>query len=182
MKSPVWSPEKLQALTQARLEQLRDNARRLGNEEVLEACNLILSSRAPVGRPVRTSAPKSSDLDVVTGYHFVCQSDRGVELNTDGTFWSGSWVVAEENVRTSLKYGAYVALHNSKSEPSYRQGDLVDYRKGSRGMVAKSEDGIEFRVRPTPIPYTWVGAGAGEKGYAWSKLKVGATGGSRESE
>jgi hypothetical protein len=31
----------------------------------------------------------------VTGFHFVCDADKGVTLNPDGTFWSGIWVVAE---------------------------------------------------------------------------------------
>ena len=95
-----------------------------------------------------------------------------MEVNNDGTFWSGSWVVSKQNVENSLKYGAYLALHDSKAELSYRQGKIIGYRKTSRSMVSKNEDGIEFKVLAEEVPYEWVGAGAGEKGYKWSKLSL----------
>jgi hypothetical protein len=174
MKSPTWTPEKLKALERGHLKQLRDNAERLFNTELLADCEAELARPKP-RQASRVRSPRTSETDVVIGYHFVCQSDRGVELNGDGTFWSGSWVVSEQNVQNSLKYGSYLALHSSKSEPSYRQGKIIDYRKTTRSMVSKNEDGIEFKVQPETEPYTWVGSGAGEKGYKWSKLTTKAS-------
>jgi hypothetical protein len=170
MKAPVWTPEKLKALTRNQLEQLRDNAKRLSNSELAANCDAQLATRAEPKRAARTPSRRASETDVVVGYHFVCQADRVVQVKEDGTFWSGSWVVSEQNVQTSLRYGAYLALHASKTEPSYRQGKIVDFRKTSRSMVARNEDGIEFKVQSEATPYHWVGAGAGEKGYKWSKL------------
>jgi hypothetical protein len=172
MKSPVWTPERLKALARNQLEQLRDNAKRLSNPELLATCEAELASRATPIRTPRIPSSRTSETDVVIGYHFVCQADRGVEVNDDGTFWSGSWVVSEQNVQNSLKYGAYLALHSSKAELPYRQGNIIDYRKTSRSMISKNEDGIEFKVQAGSAPYEWIGSGAGEKGYKWRKLSL----------
>jgi hypothetical protein len=114
MKTPIWTSNKLKALTRSQLEQLRDNAKRLSNSELVANCEAELATRAEPRRAARALSSRTSDTDVVVGYHFVCQTDRGVEVNEDGTFWSGSWVVSEQNVQNSLRYGAYLALHNSK--------------------------------------------------------------------
>jgi hypothetical protein len=37
-------------------------------------------------------------------------------------------------------------------------------------MILKHSEGIEFCVQPENAKYEWVGDGAGEKGYKWSKL------------
>lgn len=172
MKPSIWTPERLDTLSRGELVQLRANAERLSNEQLVTDCDAALE-RQPKPSPKRVAAaraPKKSVTDVVVGYHFVCQYDRGVETNGDGTFWSGSWVVAEDNVKNSLKHGAYLALHSSKSEASYRQGKIVDYRKTTRTIDAKTTDALEFKVEPEDSQYEWVGQGAGEKGYKWSKL------------
>jgi hypothetical protein len=170
MKAPLWSAEKLKDRTLKEVEQIRENAAKRSVLELVDLCDAELATRVRPQRVTRRQSTQISETDVVTGYHFVCQANRGVEANEDGTFWSGSWIVAEQNVRKSLKYGAYIALHNSKSELSYRQGRLIDYRKSARSMVSKNEEGIEFKIQPEEDPYEWVGNGAGEKGYKWSKL------------
>jgi hypothetical protein len=169
--SHSWTPEKLTLASRKELETIRKNAVRLGVGDLIELCDNELNARGPqkVPRTKRTQA-EHSETDVVTGYHFVCGGDRGVTLIGDDRFWSGSWVVDEGNIRKSLRYGAYLALHETKADMSYRQGQIVDYRRSPRDMVSKTEDGIEFLVRQTDEPYAWVGAGSGEKGYRWTKV------------
>ena len=75
---------------------------------------------------------------------------------------TGSWVVDEDHAARGMKMGSYVALHQTKSEPSYRQGIIKDWRKD------KDNGRIWFLLEPTQEPYLWVGSGAGEKGYYWS--------------
>lgn len=80
-------------------------------------------------------------------------------------------MVAEGNVKRSIEIGAYLALHETKAEPSYRQGKIVDYRRGTRDMVDKDNEGIEFLVEETANPLDWQGGGSGEKGYKWEELR-----------
>jgi len=174
-----YTPEKLALESRKNVETIRKNAARLGAGDLVEMCDRDLELRAPTkSKRSQEAYPKSSDADVVTGYHFVCARDRGVTRAGDGCFWSGSWVVGEGNVKNSLKYGAYLALHGSKSEASYRQGQILNYRRSPRDMLGtnksdpevKTEEGIEFLVRETNEPYAWVGTSTGEKGYRWSKI------------
>jgi hypothetical protein len=177
-----WTPEKLAAKDRKAVEAIRKNAARLGANDLIEMCDNDLKARAPhkEKRAFSTQA-RHSEGDVVTGYHFVCQRDRGVTPAGENRFWSGSWVVAEINVRASIQFGAYLALHETKSNVSYRQGQILDYRRSPRDMlsqteeVGKTEEGIEFLVQETSEPYAWVGAGAGEKGYRWSRIVAAPT-------
>lgn len=72
-----------------------------------------------------------------------------------------------------MRNGAYLALHESKAEVSYRQGQIVDYATTERNMLHQEDAepqtkfGVEFVVEATDNPYEWVGEGAGEKGYLW---------------
>jgi hypothetical protein len=173
-----YTPEKLALESRENVETIRKNAVRLGAIDLVEMCNRDLESRKPAKRK-RTADqhPKRSDTDVVIGYHFVCERDRGVTQVGNGSFWSGSWVVNEGNVEASLSYGAYLALHESKSDLSYRQGQILNFRRSPRDMLAnkksdpevKIEEGIEFLVRETNEPYG-VGTATGEKGYRWVKI------------
>jgi hypothetical protein len=184
-----YTSEKLAHESRKNLETIRKNAARLAASDLVELCDRELQARKPQKekRDPRTQA-QHSETDVVTGYHFVCQRDRGVTPAADGQFWSGSWVVAEGNVRASLRYGAYLALHEAKSDSSYRQGQLPDYRRSPRDMLTptdeggKVEEGIEFLVRETSEPYVWVGAGAGEKGYRWTKISASPSSGPGSNE
>jgi hypothetical protein len=174
-----YTPEKLALESRENVETIRKNAARLGAIDLVKMCDSDLQARpSPKSKQNRKTHPKLSDADVVTGYHFVCGRDRGVSQIGNGQFWSGSWVVAEINVKNSLKYGAYLALHESKLETSYRQGQILNYRRSPRDMLhsdkpgqqAKTEEGIEFLVQETNEPYVWVGESTGEKGYRWTKI------------
>jgi hypothetical protein len=174
-----YTAEKLARESRQNVETIRKNALRLGVADLVAMCERDLELRAPPKKKANDEKqPKLSETDVVMGYHFVCARDRGVSQASDGRFWSGSWVVAEINVKNSLKYGAYLALHEAKSELSYRQGQIIDYRRSPRDMFVSSEpgaetkveEGIEFLVKETDESYAWVGTGAGEKGYRWTKI------------
>jgi hypothetical protein len=167
VKPPLWTPEKLAALDSVRLAQLRANALARSHPEVAQLCEDEVARRR-ASKPVRgRKQPSAAQQGTVRGYHFVCQNDRGVALNSDGTFWSGSWVVAEAHAEKSLSAGAYLALHSSRTEPSYGQGQIIGFRTAPRSMIAKHNEGIEFHVRPESSPYAWTGDGTGEKGYNW---------------
>ncbi|MHA6686977.1 hypothetical protein [Mesorhizobium sp. A556] len=169
----TYTPERLEVLDKAKLETLRANAERLDAQDLVAMCDFELNSRKPAPRRSATVHSARHEGDVVLGYHFVCGRDLGVSVVGDGNFWSGSWVVAERNVEMSISAGAYLALHESKAEPSYRQGKIIGYRKAPRDMVAKRNEGIEFLVETFAQPMNWVGDGAGEKGYHWASLKAG---------
>lgn len=174
----LWTPEKLAAKEKKDIEVIRENAIKKGVSDLIAMCNLELEKRKPPARPRATNAGSTHSSDeFVEGYHFVCKSARGVTEDGVGKFRTGSWVVAEGNVQTSLQYGAYVALHESKPDTSYRQGKLLGYRRTIRDMLAdenggetKVEEGIEFLVEETAQSYSWVGEATGEKGYKWSKI------------
>jgi hypothetical protein len=86
-----------------------------------------------------------------------------------------SWVVDRKHAEIGSKLGAYVALHTKKSESSYLQGIIKDWRTTHRqseyaeGRRVQIELGVDFLLQPTVDPYQWCGDGAGEKGYAWGK-------------
>jgi hypothetical protein len=164
-----FTPEKLKMLDRGKLLTVRENAERKGATDLIQMCDDELKLRVPKNERKERASSAHAEGDVVTGYHFVCSKGRGVHEDNDGQFRSGSWVVAEANVIESLRYGAYLALHENKNEPSYRQGQIVGYKQIPRDMIDKDNVGVEFAVRETGNPYQWVGAGAGEKGYRWSK-------------
>ena len=166
MRVPLWTPEKLAGLDNLQLKQLRANAAARPDPELVRLCDEQIASRRPPTVRARQNSARAGE-GFVGGYHFVCQNDRGVTLNPDGTFWSGSWVVAEAHAEKSLAAGAYLALHSSRTEPSYRQGQIIGFRKSPRSMISKHNEGIEFHVRSEAHPYAWTGDGTGEKGYKW---------------
>ncbi len=106
--------------------------------------------------------PRSNRRPVL-GFHFVCAKDKDVVL--DGKhFRTGIWAVAEKHVIVGIRLGAYVALHEARSKPSYRQGKIVGFEKKAR-PTKKIPNGIEFLVEPFDQPLEWVGDGTGEKGF-----------------
>lgn len=175
-----WTPEKLATKSKKEIEVIRENAVKKGVSDLVDMCDLDLDKRKPAAKPrsLASNSARSSD-EFVEGYHFVCKNARGVTEDIAGKFRTGSWVVAESNVQKSLKYGAYIALHESRPDTSYRQGKLLGYRRSIRDMLAdenggetKIEEGIEFLVEETMQPYSWVGDATGEKGYKWSKISA----------
>lgn len=162
-----FTSAKLAELPRDKLLAIRENAVRYAASDLVQMCNEEIDRRTPVkSRQVKGSA-RRTEGDVVIGYHFVCAGNRGVSEDGDGHFRSGSWVVAETNVQDSLQYGAYLALHEAKNLPSYRQGQITGYRLTPRDMIDKDNVGIEFVVQETGTPYDWVGDATGEKGYRW---------------
>ena len=160
-----WTAEKLSSLDLAKLKAVRENAKRKDVAELVAMCDAEISSRKPPLSPRIRKTVDAEIGDVVTEYHFVCRGDRGVTFNSDGTFWSTSWVVAEDVLRNSMRYGAKLALHNSKAEPSYRQGVVKAYRRVDDFADGEVESRIDFLVVPDDTPLNWAGSGAGEKGY-----------------
>ncbi|MCJ8145084.1 hypothetical protein MKI84_19345 [Ancylobacter sp. A5.8] len=166
-KAPVWSSDRLQAMETSQLRQLLANARARGAEELALKCEAVLSERSPPKKTGATPARRKSG-DVVSQFHFVCEGGRGVTSDGEGFFWTGSWIVPEEEVIKSMRAGAKLALHNSRSEASYRQGKILDYRKTPQDVIKKRNVGIEFLVAADDVALSWSGDGTGEKGYKWA--------------
>ena len=160
-----WTIEKLSVLELAKLKVVRENAARNEAADLLAMCDSAIDLRKPPASPRTRKAADTETGDLVTEYHFVCRNDRGVKFNSDGTFWSTSWVVAEKVLQKSMKYGAKFALHNSKAEASYRQGTIKDYQLIDDFADGEVESRIDFLVAPDDVPLDWAGSGAGEKGY-----------------
>ena len=175
-KSKTWTTEEVRALPTQQLESLRNNALWRDAKDVLDLCNEELLHRTPKKSETRSTgaSARSKRGKTVIGFHFVCAREKGVTLNPDGTFWSGTWVVDAAHAERAPEVGAYLALHDNRKTSSYKQGKIKEWRKVDRdpdyaGRPVKIETGIEFRVQPTTQAYTWVGRGTGEKGYAWSE-------------
>jgi hypothetical protein len=160
-----WTAEKLSALDLTKLKVIRENAERKGAVDLVVMCDAQIAARRPAATSRQQNPARSEAGDVVTEYHFVCRDDRGVTFNPDGTFWSTSWVVSEEVIKKSLRYGAKLALHNSKAEQSYRQGTIKEYRRIDDFADGEVESRIDFLVTSDDAPLDWAGSGAGEKGY-----------------
>jgi hypothetical protein len=158
-RSPMndWTRERIAELpTIKSVKNLQENARKQGNNAVVDLCDADLARRT------------SRHNRVVVGFHFVCDKDNGVRPSSDGTIWTGTWVVDKVHAKRAKKIGAYVALHETKAEPSYRQGIIKGWSRGRRGPEAKREFGIDFLFEPTNEPREWNGVQSGEKGYLWS--------------
>jgi hypothetical protein len=84
-------------------------------------------------------------------------------------------VVDKNHAERAVKIGAYVALHVAKSELSYLQGVVRDWRLKERepayaeGQFVKTKFGIDFLIEPTHKPMQWYGDGSGEKGYFYGE-------------
>lgn len=171
-----WNLERVNGLTTAQVKALRENGLRRNENQIVAICDEVLRSRKPAKPPRASRIAEVRDNQYVSEFHFVCPGELGVIKNTDGTVWSGTWVVADEHAITAEKYGAIVALHPTKAEPSYIQGRVVGWRRSERekkysGEVeAKTPTGIDFLIEPTMDQLQWRGEGSGEKGYAWSEL------------
>lgn len=157
--------ESLRKYSADELKNLRTNALRLGASDVASLCDSELQRRKLPRKPAqRKISMKASPGTPVRGFHFVCPDELGVTKNADGTFSTGIWAVAEAVADRARTVGAYIALHNNKSERSYLQGTLKSWRQLERKGKAIPH-GIEFIVEPSHKTRPWRGDGAGEKGY-----------------
>lgn len=94
----------------------------------------------------------------VVGIHLVCRQGLHVEELEDGWFKTGYWKISDEAASTAK----YLALHENKNLPSYKQGIIQSYEPSTDNRKI-------FYVKETEQPKEWVGAGTGEKGYLWSE-------------
>jgi hypothetical protein len=167
-----WTAERIAEMSREDVKTLRQNAVRLGNDVVVALCDAALSESSPA-RPRSKTSGSTSKSETVRGFHSVCPQETGVTLNSDGTVWTGTWVVDPRHAERGSRIGAYVALHTTKSEPSYLQGTIKDWRRSPRERQysdvrpAKTRFGIDFLLELTSSPYEWQGDGSGEKGYAY---------------
>jgi hypothetical protein len=176
----VWTPEELAKRNTDDVKTVRENAAKRGRSDVVALCDTELENRKPIRSKPRGSGSERSAGQYVSEFHFVCPKEQGVTRDADGMLWTGTWVVAEENAIEAQTYGSLVALHISKSERSYLQGEIRGWRKSPRqkeyaeGQVAKTAFGIDFQFMPNDNPVPWHGDASGEKGYRWAELPPSA--------
>jgi hypothetical protein len=75
-----WTPERIAELPNIKsVKNLRENARKRGNNAVVVLCDADLAQRTPVRkRPRRVQVSfESRKHRVVVGFHFVCNTDNG---------------------------------------------------------------------------------------------------------
>lgn len=76
--------------------------------------------------------------------HLICRNAFGVKrASAPNEYTSGSWVISEEEAKALV--GGRLYLHESKSEPSYFGGVVLDWHKTKRDSAA-IEDGITFLI------------------------------------
>lgn len=177
----TFTPEALRTFDKKKVETIRENALRLGADDLVEMCDLDLAERKPVVAS-RSSTPRvaggstrrlASDSTAsranmfVSGYHVVSESELGIVDLGDGRFWSHAVATGDADPDLSVNGGAYLALHKNKTVASHRQGKIIGFRKVADGDV----EGVEFLVDAEPKSRAWVGAGSGEVGFKWAKLR-----------
>lgn len=170
-----WTAENIAGLTIDQVKALRQNAAKRSAQRTVDLCEAELARR----RPLRTKRPNSHKQsyigETVHGFHFVCPTEKGITRNPDGTIWTGTWVVGKNHAERAVIIGGYVALHIAKSERSYLQGILKDWRVREReptyseGQLVKTKFGIDFLIELTDKPLEWQGDGSGEKGYFYGE-------------
>ncbi|MBB3773253.1 hypothetical protein FHS55_003886 [Angulomicrobium tetraedrale] len=174
IKAPDWSIDRLRAMETPQLKQLLANAEKRGASDLAAQCEEVLAERGPTSRGATPSGRASSGgataarrvtRSGVSAFHFVCENDRGVSMDGERFFWTGFWIVPEDEVIRAVKSGARLALHKSRTEPSYRQGKILDYRISPEDAGKKRNVGIEFLVAADDAALAWSGEGADEKGY-----------------
>jgi hypothetical protein len=157
------TPQAIAALELDRLKTYRENALHANDHEVVELCDAELARRKPPKVNTRKVPSMNKDRLTIHGIHFVCPTEVGVTRHDHRTASTGIWVVDEDRLYEARKVDAYVALHKAKSNPSYLQGIIKDWRVLRR--EGKTEFGIEFDLELTGTPLQWHGNGTGERGY-----------------
>jgi hypothetical protein len=92
----------------------------------------------------------------VSEIHGVCHDKKNVSKETDTHFVSGWWSIDKKHIRS----GVVFALHESKNEESYLQGEIEGLEEERGGKKA-----ILVRKSNTRMP--WSGGGTGVLGYKW---------------
>jgi hypothetical protein len=57
-RSAAWTRDRIEALSTAEVRQLRDNAQRLGEQEIVALCEEIVKARPRTGAGAKGAAPK----------------------------------------------------------------------------------------------------------------------------
>ena len=99
-------------------------------------------------------------MSIVIGMHFVCKRGLHVVDHADGTFTTKFWKVARKHAETV----EYIALHENRSTPSYRQGRVISWSP----VDHQGQTRVAFIVREEDGAMNWQGGGSGEKGYCWA--------------
>jgi addiction module HigA family antidote len=86
------------------------------------------------------------------GIHVVCCDDEGITLLSDGRFESRTWAVSDPNTKAI----DYIALHQQRGLPSYRQGRVI----GIRRDTARPERFV-FVCEPESTRLPWPGSARG---------------------
>jgi len=176
----VWTAEEIAKRTTEHLKTIKENAAKQRREDIVALCDAEFDRRKPARQKQVNEASERKVGQYVSEFHFVCPKELGVTRASDGSIWTGTWVVAEANAVDAETYGAVVALHTSKAEPSYVQGAIKGWRKSPRqdryagDQLVKTASGIDFQFVPKNKPIPWRGDGAGEKGYLWASLPTTA--------
>ncbi|GIQ76633.1 hypothetical protein [Bradyrhizobium sp. RD5-C2] len=178
----VWTQEEIAQRSTDQIKIIQENAAKQGRSDVVTLCANELEARKPARAKAIKARPSSKQRlrEYVSEFHFVCPKETDVTQNADGSTWTGTWVVAEEIVDAALTYGSIVALHTSKAELSYLQGEIRAWRRSPRqrryadGQTVKTTSGIDFLLTPNDNPVPWHGDGAGEKGYRWAEIPSSA--------
>lgn len=170
-----WTAEKIADLKTNEIKVLRENAAKRSAQKTLDLCDAELTRRRAI-RTKRSNSFKQTHIgESVHGFHFVCPTEKGITRNSDGTVWTGTWVVDKHHAECAMKIGGYVALHLTKSKPSYLQGIVRDWRIREReatyaeGQLVKTKFGIDFLIELSEQPLEWQGDGSGEKGYYYGE-------------
>jgi hypothetical protein len=170
-----WTTENIAGLTVDQVKALRENAAKRSAQRTVELCEAELARRRASHTKRQNSQKQNHIGETVHGFHFVCPTEKGITRNRDGTLWTGTWVVNKNHAERAVKIGGYVALHIAKSERSYLQGIVRDWRVGEReptyseGQLVKTKFGIDFLIELTDEPLEWQGDGSGEKGYFYGE-------------
>jgi hypothetical protein len=150
MAAPAWTAEKITALDTDKIKNLMGNALKGKRQDIADLCETELFSRMKNGKPETR----------VSQFHFICDPERSVTDNDNGTFWCGYFDIAKGHFANSVNFNTQVALHTSQKTPSYKQGKITRWEESAEGH-------IRFLVKPSDAPMDWVGEGDGDTGYKW---------------
>ena len=141
-----WTAERIAGLMLDQVKTLRENAAKAGAQRTVDLCDAE-QVRRRVFRAKSTCSYKPTHIgETVHGFHFACPTEKGITRNPDGTIWTGTWVVDKRHAERAVKIGGYVASHVSKSEPSYLQGIVRDWRIQGREPTSPQGQHIKLGI------------------------------------
>lgn len=154
MAAPDWTAEKISALETDKIKNLMSNALKGNREDIAALCETELLNRTKNNKPILR----------VSEFHFVCDPQRNLTENGNGTFWSGYWNVAKGHFANTVNFNTTVALHKADKSASFLQGKITRWEESAEGTV-------RFLAKNTETPMDWVGEGAGTNGYKWLAVR-----------